>query len=81
MMFLAKQRISGIETGQKFLRDADNHKELVEELKAYGVEGEFEILDDSEITENDIDDIIKQCKCLNLRVLYDFNQKRHDCKN
>lgn len=68
MMFLAKQKIYGIETGQKFLRDADNHKELIDELRAYGVEGEFEILDDSEITDSDIDDIIKQCEHVKIRL-------------
>lgn len=62
MMYLAKQKIGKIETGVKYLRDASSHKELTDELRAYGVEGEFDILDDSEITENDIDDIIRQCE-------------------
>lgn len=62
MMLLAKQKIAGVETGKKFLRDAANYKELVDELKAYGVEGEFDIFDDSEITESDIEDIMKQAE-------------------
>ena len=60
MMYLAKQKIDGIETGKKIIRNADNYQELIDELRAHGVEGEFDILDDSEITEDDIDDIIRQ---------------------
>jgi arsenate reductase-like glutaredoxin family protein len=59
-MYLAKQKIDGIETGKKIIRNADNYQELIDELRAHGVEGEFDILDDSEITEDDIDDIIRQ---------------------
>jgi hypothetical protein len=62
MMYLAKQKIAGVETGNKYLRDASSYQELIDELRAHGVEGEFEILDDSEITEDDIDDIIRQCE-------------------
>lgn len=60
MMYLAKQKINGKLTGQGYLREAANHKELIDELHAHGVEGEFDIMDDSEFTEDDIDAILEQ---------------------
>lgn len=59
MMYLAKQKIADQYTGLALFRDAANHKELLDEFRAYGLEGDFEILDDSEFTDDDIDLVMK----------------------